>query len=51
MRRLYALGFVAFLLLFLGIGCTTEDKRHWNEAMSELRGDNIRFGSRDRQSP
>ena len=51
MRRLFSLGFVAFLVLFVGFGCTSEDKRQWHEAMREWRGDNIQFGVRDHRSP
>lgn len=51
MRRLFSLGFVPFLVLFVGLGCTSEDKRQWHEAMREWRGDNIQFGARDRRSP
>jgi hypothetical protein len=51
MRRLWSLVFVPFLILFVGLGCTSEDKRQWHEAMRDWRGDNIRFGSRDRPSP
>lgn len=47
MRRLFVLALVAFLCVFVGLGCTTEDKRQWQEAVREWRGDNIRFGSRD----
>jgi hypothetical protein len=51
MKRLCRLAIVAFLLLFVGLGCTTEDKRQWREAMREWRGDNIRFGSRSDGPP
>ncbi|HEY7326368.1 MAG TPA: hypothetical protein VH592_01920 [Gemmataceae bacterium] len=51
MRRLFLLALVAFLCAFAGLGCTTEDKRQWQEAVREWRGDNIRFGSRDNKSP
>lgn len=51
MRRLCLLALVSFLVMFVGFGCTSEDKRQWHEAMREWRGDNIRFGSRDRLSP
>lgn len=51
MRRLCSLVLVSFLVVFVGLGCTAEDKRQWNEAMREWRGDNIRFGSRDRLAP
>lgn len=51
MRRLWPLTFVPFLILFTGAGCTTEDKRQWNQAMRELRGDNIRFGTHERMAP
>lgn len=51
MRRLYALAFVSFLVVFSVLGCSAEDKRQWHEAMKEWNGDNIRFGSHDRQSP
>jgi hypothetical protein len=50
MKRWYALGLVACVVLFAVVGCTAEDKRQWNEAMKEWRGDNIRFGSRQRSS-
>jgi len=51
MRRLYLLALVAFLVACVALGCTAEDKRQWQEAMRELRGDNIRFGSHDNSSP
>ncbi|MGH7171969.1 MAG: hypothetical protein ACRELG_16970 [Gemmataceae bacterium] len=51
MRRLFSLAFVAFLVLFVGFGCTSEEKRQWHEAAREWRGDNIKFGSHDRGSP
>ncbi len=51
MRRLGALTFGALFLLFVGLGCTSEDKRQWHEALRELRGDNIKFGSHDHSSP
>jgi hypothetical protein len=51
MRRLCSLALVSFLVVFVGLGCTAQDKRQWNEAMREWRGDNIRFGSRDRLYP
>lgn len=51
MRRLYLLALVAFLVAFVSLGCTTEDKRQWNEAMKDWRGDNIRFRSRSTPSP
>ncbi|HTU17465.1 MAG TPA: hypothetical protein VMG10_05325 [Gemmataceae bacterium] len=51
MRRNVSLAFVAFLVVFVGLGCTSEDKRQWHEAMREWRGDNIKFGSHDRTSP
>jgi hypothetical protein len=51
MKRLWLLAVVPFLVIFAAIGCTTEDKRQWHEALREWRGDNIRYGSRDRLSP
>ncbi len=51
MRRLGLLALVSFLFAFACIGCTTEDKRQWHEAMRDWRGDNIRFGSRDNPTP
>jgi len=51
MRRLFVLALVPFLFAFVGLGCTTEDKKQWQEAMREWRGDNIRFGSHDNPSP
>lgn len=51
MRRLGSLVFVALLILFGAIGCTTEDKRQWQEAMRDWRGDNIRYRSFDRTLP
>jgi hypothetical protein len=38
-------------LLFLGSGCTAEDKRQWHEALKDLRGDNMELGSHDRHAP
>lgn len=51
MRRFFSLAFVLFLVLFVGLGCSAEDKRQWHEAMREWRGDNIKFGSHDRSDP
>ena len=51
MRRLFSLAFVAFVVLFGGLGCTAEDKQQWHEALREWRGDNIQFGSHNRSSP
>jgi hypothetical protein len=51
MRRLCLLALVAFLVSFAGLGCTCEDKRQWQEAVKEWRGENIRFGSHDRPFP
>lgn len=51
MRRLCSLALVSFLILFAGLGCSSEDKRQWHEAMREWRGDNIRFGTRNRDIP
>lgn len=51
MRRLCLLMFVPFLVFFGGLGCTSEDKRQWHEAVREWRGENIEFGSHRRQSP
>ncbi len=51
MRRLGALVLGVLLLLLVGFGCTSEDKRQWHEALRELRGDNIKFGSHDHSSP
>jgi hypothetical protein len=51
MRRLYLLALVAFLVAFVSLGCTSEDKRQWNEALREWRGDNIRFRSSYSPSP
>ncbi|HTU93299.1 MAG TPA: hypothetical protein VMF69_24675 [Gemmataceae bacterium] len=51
MRRLCLLALVSFLVVFVGLGCSSEDKRQWHEAMREWRGDNIRFGAHDDQSP
>ncbi len=51
MRRLWSLVYVPFLILFVGLGCTSEDKRQWHEAMRDWRGDNIRFGSQNRLTP
>ncbi len=40
MKRLCALGFA----LSLSLGCATEnDQAQWNEAMKDLRGDNMRM--------
>jgi hypothetical protein len=40
MKRLCALG----VLLILGVGCATEaDKAQWDEAMKDLRGDNMKM--------
>jgi hypothetical protein len=40
MKRLGALG----LALIFGLGCATEaDNAQWNEAMKDLRGDNMRM--------
>ena len=40
MKRLCALG----LVLLFGLGCATEaDNAQWNEAMKDLRGDNMRM--------
>jgi hypothetical protein len=51
MRRLCLLALVLVIVVFTGLGCTAEDKRQWQEALREWRGDNIRFGSRDHPSP
>ncbi len=51
MRRLWLLAFVPFVVIFAALGCTSEDKRQWHEAMREWRGDNIRYGSRDHSPP
>jgi hypothetical protein len=48
MRRLCLLAVVPFLIALASLGCTTEDKRQWQEALRELRGENMRFGSHDR---
>ncbi len=40
MKRLGALG----LVLIFGVGCATEaDNAQWNEALKDLRGDNMRM--------
>jgi len=40
MKRLWVLGFV----LLFEIGCATEaDQAQWNEAMKDLRGDNMKM--------
>jgi hypothetical protein len=40
MKRLCALGF----LLIFSLGCATEaDNAQWNEALKDLRGDNMRM--------
>jgi hypothetical protein len=50
MWRLFSLALVAFLVLFVGLGCTAEDKRQWHEALRDWRGDNIQFGSHNHTS-
>jgi hypothetical protein len=40
MKRMLALG----LVLIFGLGCATEtDNAQWNEALKDLRGDNMRM--------
>ena len=51
MKRLYLLVLIVFPIMLTGSGCTSEDKRQWNEALREWRGENIRFGSRSNLSP
>jgi hypothetical protein len=50
MRQLSALALVVLFVLLACLGCTAEDKRQWHEALRDWRGDNIKFGSRDRPS-
>lgn len=50
MRRLCLLALVP-LIVIAGLGCTSEDKRQWQEALSEWRGDNIRFRSHEKSLP
>jgi hypothetical protein len=35
----------ALLLLAPGLGCTAADKAQWQEALRDLRGDNMEMGS------
>jgi hypothetical protein len=39
------------VLLTLYSGCTAADKAQWNEAMKDLRGENMEMGSRRTQVP
>lgn len=49
MKRLCSLAMG--LLLFAVLGCTSEDKRQWHEALREWRGENIQYRFPYRPSP
>jgi hypothetical protein len=53
MRRLrLLLAGALFACLLLGTGCLTEeDKRGWQEALKDLRGDNMKMRSREPKDP
>lgn len=42
---------LALSLVFLGLGCTADDKRQWHEALKDLRGDNMELGSHEHHAP
>jgi hypothetical protein len=44
MRRLCLVSFGIFVFVAL-LGCTTEAKRQWAEAMKDARGENMEMGS------
>jgi hypothetical protein len=42
---------LALSLLLLGFGCTAADKAQWQEALRDLRGDNMEMGSHLKETP
>jgi hypothetical protein len=51
MRRLRVLALALSLLLPLGLGCTAANKAQWDEALKDLRGDNLEMDSHDHKAP
>jgi hypothetical protein len=51
MRRRGVLAFALYGLLLLGLGCTAEYTRQWAEALKDLRGENMEFGSHPPREP
>ena len=50
MRRLCVFALSLVVLPLFVLGCSTEDKRQWADAMKDLRGDNMEIGSHNRRA-